>query len=146
MLSYLTLLMLNWIHAWEQLHRSHPHRRRDEQRHRRYPPLLMTTLLLLPAHQLLVVLLVVLLMMLLMVLLMLLDLSRLEAELGRRWSGEGPLVLLGVADDVLDARLLLVGLAREGPQTCIDPPSHCAMGGPCPSRPCSQDSPSEWAW
>ena len=146
MLSCLTLLMLNWIHAWEQLHRSHPHRRRDEQRHRRYPPLLMTTLLLLPAHQLLVVLLVVLLMMLLMVLLMLLDLSRLEAELGRRWSGEGPLVLLGVADDVLGERLLLVELAREGPRTCIDPPSHCAMGGPCPSRPCSQDSPSEWAW
>ena len=131
MLSCLTLLMLNWIHAWEQLHRSHPHRRRDEQRHRRHPPLLMTILLLLP---------------LLVVLLMLLGRSRLEAELGRRWSGEGPLVLLGVADDVLGARLLLVELAREGPQTCIDPPSHCAMGGPCPSRPCSQDSPSEWAW
>ena len=131
MLSCLTLLMLNWIHAWEQLHRSHPHRRRDEQRHRRHPPLLMTILLLLP---------------LLVVLLMLLGRSRLEAELGRRWSGEGPLVSLGIADDVLDARLLLVGLAREGPQTCIDPPSHCAMGGPCPSRPCSQDSPSEWAW
>ena len=89
---------------------------------------------------------ILLLLPLLVVLLMLLGRSRLEAELGRRWSGEGPLVLLGVADDVLDARLLLVGLAREGPQTCIDPPSHCAMGGPCPSRPCSQDSPSEWAW
>ena len=91
MLSCQTLLMLNWIHAWEQLHRSHPHHRRDEQRHRRHPPLLTTILMLLPAHQLQVVLLVVLLMVLLTVLLRLLDRSRLEAELGRRWSGGGHL-------------------------------------------------------
>ena len=89
---------------------------------------------------------ILLLLPLLVVLVELRGRSRLEAELGRRWSGEGPPVLLGVADDALGARLLLVELAREGPQTCIDPPSHCAMGGPCPSRPCSQDSPSEWAW
>ena len=69
MLSCPTLLVLSWVHAWEQLHWSHPHRRRDEQRHRRPPPLLMTILLLLP---------------LLVVLLMLLGRSRLEAELERR--------------------------------------------------------------
>ena len=84
------------------------------------------------------------LLVLVLLLVLLQGLSRQVAEPADRWSGEVLLVLLVLVDGDLDARLL-VEIVRVDPETCIRPPRCCAWGGPGPSRPCSQDTASEWA-